>query len=228
MPAYNAGQWIGEAIESCQAQTMRDWKLRVFDDGSNDDTQDVVAVRARDDSRIHLRLSQHHGQAVALNGALGMACGEFIAHLNADDLMRPEKLARQVAYLREHPDIDIVSTGMVLFGDREGVRLGNGMQWRAFINADPRSGVCCASLMCRAETFRKVGPFDETLRTSGDDDWNLRALALGMRWGHIPEPLYLYRQHSDSLSHRRRDEGYLNYCRSIAKYRDAIEARWGP
>jgi glycosyltransferase involved in cell wall biosynthesis len=225
MPAYNADRWIGEAIESCRAQTLTDWELCVFDDGSTDDTQNIVAACAKGEPRIRLRLGQHHGQAVALNGAWSMASGKYIAHLNADDLMRFDRLALQVSYLREHPEVDIVSTGMALFGDREEVRLGDGMQWRAFLNAEPRSGVCCASLMCGAETFRAVGPFDESLRTSGDDDWNLRALALGMRWGHIPEPLYLYRQHADSLSHRRRDEGYKNYCRSIAKHRAAIEAR---
>ena len=240
MPAYNAGRWIGEAIASVKAQTFGNWELCIAVDGSStaysgkteDERWKIVReeVTGRILSRCRIRWNfygERTNYPVGFNLALRMASGKFIARLDADDSMRPEKLELQVAYLREHPEVDIVSTGMRIFGNGpDRVRPGRGMEWRPYLDMVPESGVCGPSIMSRCWVYNAIGGLDESDPAAPDEDWHMRTLVAGMRWGHIAEPLYLYRDHPDSESHRLHDEGIESYRRAAAKYRAAIEARF--
>ena len=98
MPAYNAARYIAEAIGSVQAQTMTDWELLVLDDGSSDDTCQIVEVMARSDSRIRLLVNAHNlGPALTRNRGLDLCRGQYVALLDSDDLWHPEKLEKQLA-----------------------------------------------------------------------------------------------------------------------------------
>lgn len=102
MPLYNAEHYVAETIESVLAQTLSDWNLVVVDDCSTDDSYRIVAEYAASDSRIrHIRLMSNGGAARARNAGVLEACGRYLAFIDADDIWMPEKLERQIDYMRQ-------------------------------------------------------------------------------------------------------------------------------
>jgi teichuronic acid biosynthesis glycosyltransferase TuaG len=101
MPVYNAAAFLRDAIESVRRQTYRHWELLVIDDCSSDDTVKIVESMARSETRIRLiRLSCRSGCAAARNRAFAEARGEYVAFLDSDDRWLPEKLTRQIAFMK--------------------------------------------------------------------------------------------------------------------------------
>ena len=100
--SYNVSKYIGAAIDSVLAQTYTDWELLITDDASIDNTCDIVRQYAVEDSRIHLYcLSSNMGAGVARNNSIREATGRYIAFLDADDWWYPEKLEKQLDFMRE-------------------------------------------------------------------------------------------------------------------------------
>ena len=101
MPAYNCGNCIGESIESCQAQGWKNWELIIMDDCSTDNTAEVVARYQNEDKRVrYFTLSENSGAAVARTRAMLIATGRYISFLDSDDLWHPDKLERQIAFMK--------------------------------------------------------------------------------------------------------------------------------
>ena len=101
MPSWNTAALIGESIRSVQAQTYPNWELIIVDDCSTDDTDAVVASFA--DERIRYFKNEHNlGAALTRNRALQEAQGEWIAFLDSDDLWMPDKLEKQIAFMKEN------------------------------------------------------------------------------------------------------------------------------
>lgn len=101
--AYNAEAFIAETIASVQAQTLSAWEMLVADDASGDRTAEIIAGFVAQDPRVRLiRLEDNGGVARARNAALAAARGRFVAFLDSDDLWLPQKLERQIAFMREH------------------------------------------------------------------------------------------------------------------------------
>lgn len=102
-PTYNCGNFIAETIESVQAQSYTNWEMIIVDDCSSDNTKDVVSKYQDKDSRIQYHcLERNSGAAVARNLALSLAKGKWIAFLDSDDLWRPEKLSRQIQFMKNN------------------------------------------------------------------------------------------------------------------------------
>ena len=108
MPAYNAAAFVRAAVDSILAQTFVDFELIILNDGSTDDTQDII--ERYDDNRIRLINKSNSGVAATLNLGLTEAQGEFIWRHDADDISLPEKLARQVTFLDSHPEFVLCAT----------------------------------------------------------------------------------------------------------------------
>ena len=100
MPVYNARRWLHQAIDSVRAQTHEHWELLAVDDGSSDDSPDILADFAQRDSRIRVITQPNAGVAAARNRAMADARGDYVAFLDADDWWQPDKLERQLACLR--------------------------------------------------------------------------------------------------------------------------------
>lgn len=100
-PAYNAEQYIAEAIDSVRAQSYSNWEMLIVDDCSTDKTQEIIR-RYADDKRIRIiSLENNSGAAVARNTAIKNANGHFIAFLDADDKWKPQKLEVQITYMQK-------------------------------------------------------------------------------------------------------------------------------
>ena len=101
MPAYNSARFIRESIGSVLAQTYTDWELLIVDDGSTDNTAEIIA--SYQDERIHMMRNELNlGAALSRNKALREAKGKYIAFLDADDLWLPEKLEKQLAFMQQN------------------------------------------------------------------------------------------------------------------------------
>lgn len=106
MPAYNAGNYIAEAIQSLLQQSFVDFKLLIVNDGSTDNTEQII--RSFTDARIHLLNLPHRGIAAALNKGLSKTDSIYIARFDADDICFPERLQQQVSFLDNHQDYVMV------------------------------------------------------------------------------------------------------------------------
>lgn len=100
-PAYRAAAFIGETIASVQAQDHQNWEMLIVDDGSPDNSAEVVAKYAANDPRVRLIRQQNAGPAMARQTAVDQAAGNLIAFLDSDDLWLPDKLSKQLAFMRE-------------------------------------------------------------------------------------------------------------------------------
>lgn len=121
VPAWNAARFIGECVESVLAQTFADFELLIVDDGSDDDTCGVVERYS--DSRIRL-LRNSHDFIKTRNTLLSQARGKYMAFVDADDRMLPDRLEVQTAFMEAHPGVDVLGGGILAFGgDSPGVAI---------------------------------------------------------------------------------------------------------
>jgi len=120
LPAWNTSQTIQQAIHSILAQDFSNFELLILDDGSTDETPNIVS--SFKDQRIRLVSDgQRRGLATRLNQAIDMARGQYIARMDADDVSFPERFGRQVAFLEKNPEIDLVGCRAVVFREKDEV-----------------------------------------------------------------------------------------------------------
>lgn len=205
LPVYNGEAYLLEAIESILGQTYADFELIVLDDGSRDGTAALLdAVR---DPRVRVVHQENIGLALTLNKGIALARGEYIARQDADDISRPERLARQVAYLDAHPACGLLGTWSVIQEDRVLTTrqhrhpCSNGeLQFRLLFD----SFFVHSSVMMRRSALERAGlyPTDPERNPPEDFDLWLR-IARDHAVANIPEPLLVYREVPGSISRTR-------------------------
>lgn len=207
LAAYNHARFLPECLDSILAQTYRDFEIVVVDDGSGDDSHEILTdYQRRFSERIHYLWHPGHvrrGISASCNLALAHARGEYLAWIGSDDLWYPETLARQVARLDAYPDQGLVY-GYAHFIDTSGNLLPGlyGVDISRDQNPIARMIQSChppaMTVMVRRECLERVGLFDETLVCSDWELW-LRVLA---HWkpGFVSEALARYRIHGRNVS----------------------------
>jgi glycosyltransferase involved in cell wall biosynthesis len=227
IPAFNEERYIGEAIESVLAQTLPPDEVIVVDDGSTDATAEVAA--GYDGVRV---LSQpNRGLGAARNAGFAETSGDLLAFHDADDLMTPEKLERQVAYLEAHPACGIV-LGRQSLRVEEGADLpfwarGEALPHEAelagrFALPDGDGTVHTMTMLVRRDAFLAVGPFDEELRIAQDLDWLFRAFEEGVGVDLADDMVLVRRIHSASLTQddeRTRHELFVAFKKRMERRR---------
>jgi hypothetical protein len=117
MSVYNGEPYLSHAVQSILAQTYRDFELVIVDDGSTDRTRDILASFEASDGRIRiLRNERNIGLSHSLNRGLSAVRARLVARMDADDLSRPDRLERQVAFLTERPEVDLVGSWLRVIG----------------------------------------------------------------------------------------------------------------
>ena len=207
VPAYNAGRFIAETLNSVLAQTVRPDEILVADDGSTDDTAKIVAEQFPEVQLIRL---PHGGVSMARNAAIARATSEWLCFLDADDLWLPRKLELQLEAIARQPGLDIVFTQFTQFPS-------------GGTAVSPGQGISISTLMTRAETLRHVGPFRDGLPVSEYLEWMMRARDLKIREYIVPESLVMRRIHGDNVGIRDR-ELRVNYVRTL---KEALDRRRG-
>jgi glycosyltransferase involved in cell wall biosynthesis len=110
MAAYNAEPWLVETIDSILQQTYPHFELLIVNDGSSDRSGEIIDEYAARDQRVKPIHHPNWGLCASLNHAIGLARHEWIARMDADDLMMPNRFERQVAFVQEHPDVTVSAT----------------------------------------------------------------------------------------------------------------------
>jgi glycosyltransferase involved in cell wall biosynthesis len=206
IPAFNAAKYLPFALESVASQTFDDWGILLIDDGSTDNTAEVVApFLARLGSKLRYIRQENRGLPAARNTAIRNSTAEFLALLDADDIWLPCRLAESVAMLEARPQAG-VAYGLVTHMDSEG-RPGStfeGNQSHAEGRIASQIYMRRVELPCPTVTFRRrsvdeVGLFDETMRATEDRDLWLR-IALRYEVAFIPKVLAYYRVSPNSMS----------------------------
>lgn len=213
MSVYNSARYLPAAIESILRQTFRDFEFIVIDDGSTDDSRRIVERYAATDARIRLTSRPNTGLARALEEGLAQCRGEFVARMDGDDIALPTRFARQVEYLRRHPDCACVGSrvlyinpfGLPVSGDESSSTSDHPTDHdeidHRLLQGKGGSIVHPAAMMRRAALLQ-VGGYREQYNNSEDLDLFLRLAEVG-RLANLPEVLLHYRRHLESVSHQK-------------------------
>lgn len=220
MGVYNiaALPLFDSAVNSILTQTMGNFEFLICDDGSTDNTWEILTQLAQRDSRIGLiHNPKNEGLASALNLCLTEACGRYIARQDADDISAPERFAKQISFLEEHPQISFVGSNVTLWDER-----GNWghrsfppyPQPRDFLFTMP---FVHGALMFQRESLEQIGGYRVSKETRRAEDYDLlmRMYAQGLAGANILEPLYYFRE--DAAAKKRR-----KYCYRV----DEVKVRW--
>lgn len=187
-PTRNRPALLSEAIQSVLSQTFSDLEMLIVDDGSHPSVQPVVERFA--DSRLRYFFQQHGGCSAARNLAMQAARGKYIAFLDDDDLYHPEKLAREAAYLKTHPEIDMVGAGYRLL-DRKNELITVHQPWlytselnaNNCLNSSPL--ITCSVLLHRNVLHRLDHWFDPSFQQGEDTDFFMRLILTGARFAWV-------------------------------------------
>jgi glycosyltransferase involved in cell wall biosynthesis len=202
IPAYNASRTVGAAVDSVLAQSFTDFELLVIDDGSKDDTAEIV--EARDDPRVRCVRTENGGVSVARNRGLDLAEGLYVAFLDADDAWEPAKLERQHRALGESPQAGLcfASTRHV-DDDLQTIALHPAPQRRDYGEALLLEGnIISGSASCvmvRRSAIDAAGDFDPRLSLCADWDMWLR-ISVVTKFLALEEALALYRSVPGTMS----------------------------
>lgn len=205
IPAYNAAQFLPATITSVQQQTFTDWELLIINDGSTDDTVEVIRQYKQRDARIHLINQVNQGVSAARNCGVENSQGKIIAFLDADDRWLADKLRRHLEHLQSNPDlgvsfaqVEILNQGGESSGQVSSARLTN-LKSEHFLYENPTSTT--SNWVIRKEVFTQVGGFCRDMSYSEDLEWLLRVSATtDWRIAGIDKVLTQYRTSSSGLS----------------------------
>jgi GT2 family glycosyltransferase len=197
MPVRNAGHFLAPAIESVLTQTFSDFELVALDGGSRDGSVELLRGFATRDTRVIVVADENSGLVESLNRGLSMARAPLIARMDADDLSRPDRFAKQVAYLLQHPEVAVVSGAKDLINER-----GKYLRTDEFPTSPEaiesellhRSCVSHPAVMGRTAVLRSVGGYRRNAQHAEDYDLWLR-IAEVHRIANLPDVLLSYRMH---------------------------------
>jgi glycosyltransferase involved in cell wall biosynthesis len=193
IPAYNAAHFLPSAIESVRWQEYEPIEILIVDDGSTDNTEEVVGGLG---DNIRYFRQENSGPSAARNRAISEARGEFIGFLDADDQWPRQKLSLQLGRFYAEPDLEVV-LGRIQFIALPGRELPK-IEFEGPDNS--LTHVHLGSGLYRRSAIDRVGPFNESLRFCEDVDWFLRAREAGLPMRILQPITLLYRLHSDNMT----------------------------
>ena len=206
IPAFNAARYLPVALESVASQSFSDWRIVLVDDGSTDNTPQVVApFIAQLGEKLRYIRQDNRGLPAARNAAVRASDSEFLALLDADDVWLPCRLSESVCALRQHPEAGL-AYGLVTHIDDDGVPqstfLGNRRHAEGRIASQiymKKVDLPCPTITFRRSCIEEVGLFDEAMRATEDRDLWLR-IAQYHEVAFIPRVIAFYRNSASSMS----------------------------
>jgi glycosyltransferase involved in cell wall biosynthesis len=191
IPTYNAGHYLDAAISSVRQQGVKDSQLIVVNDGSTDNTAALLCAYGTDIIALH---QENSGPAAARNAGVGIASGQYLAFLDADDTWPAGRLERQLQVMETNPATDIVQ------GQIQEFRISDG---ELQLSGGPYFANTMGSALFRKSVFDRIGPLDEALLYCEDLDWFFAAQAGGVGIHREERVSQFYRRHSENLTNRK-------------------------
>jgi glycosyltransferase involved in cell wall biosynthesis len=228
MPCYNAARYLNDAIQSLHAQTYDNFEVLAVNDGSTDNTGALLEHHAARDPRVRVFSQKNAGPSAARNAALRQVNGEYVCFLDADDVLLPEKIERQVRFLQEHPQVDLVyadyytSDSQLNLTALTAVRIteDDTLEGLAMRNRFPP-----LAAMFRRRLMDAVGEFDESFRMAEDWDYWIRWAKVGTL-AYLPgPPTVIYRAHG-AQAHHDLDRMFVAGRRVLRKHFKSDPARY--
>jgi len=216
MPAYNAGRYVEEAIRSVVGQSYADWELIVVDDGSTDETANIVRAYTATDNRVRYLHQENGRQGKARNTGVANSTGPLVAFLDADDLWLSEKLELQVHALQEMEADLVYSAGFVFVegdaGDATKTMpvLNGRIEGREMFDLLLlQNSIPVLSVVMRRQTLLGAGLFEESLPYQGCEDYDLwlKVARQGAVFYGMQDRLVRYRRHATAST--RNDSNWL-------------------
>lgn len=232
LSVYNGERFLGAAIESVLAQSFADFEFLILDDGCTDGSQAIIAHYAARDPRIRPILRENRGLIVSLNQLLDEARAPLVARMDADDICRPERFARQVAFLEANPDHGVIGSWSEDIDENGELCSAPGTDHPVTHDdvlavLEQRSPLCHPSVMARRKVLLEVGGYHSAYRHCEDYDLWLR-LADRTRLANLPERLLLYRRTDGQISNRFSIEQHIGAAVSVLAYRERSAGRIDP
>lgn len=210
---YNYERFIEQSVESVFAQTLADWELIIIDDGSTDNSKDIIE-RYRDDERVTIIYQQNKGLNITNNVAMRVAKGKYLIRLDADDYLVPEALEKMAKVLEADDSLGLIFPDY-FYVDAEGNITGeekrHNFEKEVSLYDQPAHGACT---MIRLSFLKKIGGYNESFTCQdGYDLWLKFITHYSVR--NITEPLFYYRRHGANLTTN--EERILETRRAIKK-----------
>lgn len=208
LPVHDAAATLGAALRSVEWQTLAEWEAVVVDDGSSDGSLDLARDRAAADRRIRVLERPHRGLVAALQEGLAECRAPLVARMDADDLCRPDRLARQLEFLDRHPGLDVVGSGVRVFP--VATRTEGMARYESWLNSLWEAGeierdlfvespLVHPSVVFRKAAVQAAGGYRESRGPEDYDLW-LRLWERGARFGKVREVLLFWRDAPDRVT----------------------------
>ena len=208
LPVFNARPFLDDCLRSVADQTFRDFEVLAVDDGSRDGSLEILESWAQLDDRIRVLRRPHLGLTSTLNAGLAACRGEIVVRMDADDVIHPRRLERQLTALASMPGVDVVSCRIRHFPEdevAEGFRIYeewlNGLVTHDQIMRERfiESPIPHPTAVLRRSTLVEAGGYHDHGWPEDYDLW-LRLAHAGKRFHKIPETLYFWREHNLRLT----------------------------
>lgn len=210
MPVYNGARYLNQSIQSILDQTFKDFELLIIDDGSADNSLDII--NSIQDKRIRtIENGKNNGQIKALNLGIKLAKGDYIARMDCDDICMPLRLERQYQYMEENIDVGLIGTWIKTFGEESGAIFKyptNSNELRCGLLFDCQLGH--PTIMFRKQLFVEYGlKYDQSAKYI--EDWELWQRCSGcFELSNLAEILLKYRVTKQSASRSNKIEQKIN------------------
>lgn len=202
LAVYNGARHLERSLQSVLSQSFADFELIVVDDGSTDATPAILAALTRADPRVIVLRQENRGLTASLNRGIALARGTYVARQDADDISKPERFARQIAYLETHPSVAALGTYAEVI-DRSGMavsRLAGACGAPAVTRGlmTLRRTPVHGSVMMRKNVLEAAGGYREAFRAGQDYDLWLRLISR-FDVDNLPDVLYQWRMDHESV-----------------------------
>ena len=234
MSVYNGERYLALAIESVLAQTFTDFEFLILDDGSADTSPQIIRRYAESDSRIRPILRENRGLIASLNEMIETARAPIIARMDADDICRPERFAKQIAFLADHPGYGAIGCWSEDIGEHGEALTRFNLEDHPLTHEDMLKAIdsggqliCHPAAMFRRDIVRAVGGYHAAFRHCEDLDLWLR-LSSVTKLGNIPDRLLLYRRYPGQVSSRHATEQQIGTVVAQMAWRERQAGRPDP
>lgn len=209
MPAYNSGQLIRKSIRSVIEQTYPKWELIVINDGSTDDTAEIVSSICALDPRVKLITQKNGGIGRSRNVGFSHASGEWLAYLDHDDLWAKDKLEKQMSVAIQNPSYDVLFCGGWFFYNDDLTNLvdyktiyGEFSPDKMFLRQLEENYIPTLAVLVKRSILERIGPWDEDKAVQGCDDYDywFRMARVNAVFYSLDEKLFYYRKHGSNYS----------------------------
>lgn len=214
MSVYNGGRYLGDSVASILKQTYKKFEVIIINDGSTDESLDILNEYLRKDNRIAIINQQNLGLSNSLNRGIELSRGDLIARMDADDISNPTRLEEQFNFMNNNPEVAVAGTAFELFGENTKSKIITMPVTNESIrrNLAFRFCLCHPTVMFRRKTIVDAEGYQETGPWEDLELWLRLSRNKTLQFANLEKPLLKYRIHPNQT------KGSRNAYKAAAYY----------